>query len=67
MGTVVVRQCGYTATVKVVGDVKKDRYNSQNIDIDDQLDGGANALNINRYKHMLHTMFSHLTDGFLNL
>lgn len=50
MGTVVVRQCGYTATVKVVGDIKKDKYNSQIIDIDDQLDGGANALNINRYR-----------------
>ncbi|WOG99273.1 hypothetical protein DCAR_0518621 [Daucus carota subsp. sativus] len=53
LGTVVVRQCGYTATVKVVGDVKKDRYNSQNIDIDDQLDGGANALNINSLRTLL--------------
>lgn len=49
MGTVVVRHCGCTAIVKVVGDVKKEKYMAQNIEIDDQLDGGANALNINRY------------------
>lgn len=47
-GTVVIRHCGYTATVKVVGDVKEDEYNSKSINIDDQPDGGANALNIYR-------------------
>ncbi|KAL8123052.1 hypothetical protein AgCh_011144 [Apium graveolens] len=63
LGTVVVRQCGYTATVKVVGDVKKDKYNSQNIDIDDQLDGGANALNINSLRTLLPKLSTVETSG----
>lgn len=48
MGIVVVRHCGYTAIVKVIGDVKK-KCMAQDIEIDDQPDGGANALNINRF------------------
>lgn len=44
----VVRHCGYTAIVKVVGDVKRKKFMAQDIEIDDQPDGGANALNINR-------------------
>ncbi|KAI3788935.1 hypothetical protein L2E82_01718 [Cichorium intybus] len=43
LGTVFVRHCGYIATVKVVGDIKKSKFISQNISIDD----GVNALNIN--------------------
>ncbi|KAL8042966.1 hypothetical protein ABFX02_09G087500 [Erythranthe guttata] len=54
LGVVVVRHCGYTATVKVVGDVKKGRCLLQDIDIDDQPDGGANALNINSLRMLLH-------------
>lgn len=49
MGIVIVRQCGYTAIVKVVGDVKKAKYDAQDIEIGDQQGGGANALNINRF------------------
>lgn len=49
LGVVVVRHCGYTATVKVVGDVKKGNSTALDIHIGDQPDGGANALNINRY------------------
>ncbi|WOH05523.1 hypothetical protein DCAR_0624940 [Daucus carota subsp. sativus] len=52
-GTVVIRHCGYTATVKVVGDVKEDEYNSKSINIDDQPDGGANALNIYSLRTLL--------------
>lgn len=48
MGTVFVRHCGFTATVKIVGDIKKSKFMSQDIAIDDQTEGGANALNINR-------------------
>lgn len=48
MGIVIVRHCGYTAIVKVVGDVKKEKFEAQDIEIEDQQDGGANALNINR-------------------
>ncbi|KAB2077910.1 hypothetical protein ES319_A06G125800v1 [Gossypium barbadense] len=47
LGTVIVRHCGYTAIVSVVGDVKKEKSGARDIEIDDQPDGGANALNIN--------------------
>lgn len=50
MSTVIVRLCGYTATVKVVGNVMKKKFDAQDIEIDDLLDGGANALNINRFE-----------------
>lgn len=50
MSTVIVRLCGYTATVKVVGNVKKKKFDAQDIEIDDLPDGGANALNINRFE-----------------
>lgn len=53
LGTVVVRHCGYTAIVKVVGDVKKDKFMAQDINIDDQPDGGANALNLNSLRILL--------------
>lgn len=48
LGMVVVKHCGYTAIVKVVGDIV-DGSLPQDIKIDDQPDGGANALNINRF------------------
>lgn len=51
----VVRHCGYTAIVKVVGDVKRRKFMAQDIEIDDQPDGGANALNINRLGSKIHT------------
>ncbi|KAI3521210.1 hypothetical protein L1887_10671 [Cichorium endivia] len=53
LGTVFVRHCGYTATVKIVGDIKKSKFISQDISIDDQPDGGANALNINSLRALL--------------
>lgn len=49
LGVLIVRYCGYTAIVKVSGDIKKGSYSTQDIDIEDQPDGGANALNVNRY------------------
>ena len=36
-------------SVKVFGNVKKAKFHTQDIEIDDQPDGGANALNINRF------------------
>ncbi|KAJ6348343.1 hypothetical protein OIU76_004753 [Salix suchowensis] len=54
LSTVIVRLCGYTATVKVVGNVKKKKFDAQDIEIDDQPDGGANALNINSLRVLLH-------------
>ncbi|KAF5466795.1 hypothetical protein F2P56_016690 [Juglans regia] len=54
LGVVVVRHCGYTATIKVIGNVKKAKFETQEIEIDDQPDGGANALNINSLRLLLH-------------
>lgn len=51
LGVVVVRLCGYTATVRVAGDIKKGK---QDILIEDQPDGGVNALNVNRYSDSLY-------------
>lgn len=44
-----MRHCGYIAKVKVVGNVNKRKFEAQEIEVDDQPDGGANALNVNRY------------------
>ncbi|OMO54386.1 hypothetical protein CCACVL1_27818 [Corchorus capsularis] len=64
LGTVVVRHCGYTAVVKVVGDVKKESCESKDIALDDQPDGGANALNINSLRLLLHkSCTAELTGG----
>ncbi|XWS11769.1 hypothetical protein CRYUN_Cryun37aG0028600 [Craigia yunnanensis] len=64
LGTVIIRHCGYTAIVKVVGDVKKEKSGAQDIEIDDQPDGGANALNINSLRVLLHkSCTAELTGG----
>ncbi|KAE8709151.1 putative Cupredoxin superfamily protein [Hibiscus syriacus] len=57
LGTVTVKHCGYTATVTVVGDVKKEKSGALDIEVDDQPDGGANALNINSLRILLHKSF----------
>lgn len=44
-----MRHCGYIATVRVVGNVNKKKLEAQEIEVDEQLDGGANALNTNRF------------------
>lgn len=49
LGLVIVKHCGYTATVKVSGHVKDKNCAIENIYVDDQPDGGSNALNINRF------------------
>lgn len=43
-----MRQSGYTATVEVVGDAKRGKSLIQDVLVEDQEDGGSNALNINR-------------------
>jgi len=45
---VTIRYCGHVATVRVIGDLKKD-LEQHDIEIDDQPDGGANALNVYRF------------------
>ncbi|KAH9666958.1 protein TSS [Citrus sinensis] len=57
LGTVIVRHCGYTAVVKVVGDVTE-KFGTQDIEIEDQPDGGANSLNINSLRIVLQKSFS---------
>lgn len=50
LGVVVVRHCGYTAIVKVEAKVNWDgKPIPQDIEIEDQPEGGANALNVNRF------------------
>ncbi|KAF3651025.1 putative Cupredoxin superfamily protein [Capsicum annuum] len=58
---VVVKHCGYTAVVKVVGEV--DSSLPQDIKIDDQPDGGANALNINSLRLLLHKPMTAVFSG----
>ncbi|GAY62758.1 hypothetical protein CUMW_220330 [Citrus unshiu] len=57
LGTVIVRHCGYTAVVKVVGDVKE-KFGTEDIEIEDQPGGGANSLNINSLRLVLQKSFS---------
>ncbi|RZC63878.1 hypothetical protein C5167_025640 [Papaver somniferum] len=52
LGIVIVRYCGYTATIKVVGNVKKGNW--MDIDCEDQLHGGANSLNVNSLRNLLN-------------
>ncbi|XP_076926916.1 protein REDUCED CHLOROPLAST COVERAGE 2-like [Bidens hawaiensis] len=55
LGIVVVRHCGYTAVVKVEGEVNWDgKPIPQDIDTEDQPEGGANALNVNSLRMLLH-------------
>ncbi|KAK9100607.1 hypothetical protein Scep_024037 [Stephania cephalantha] len=63
LGIVVIRHCGYTATVKVVGHSRKANRSKKDIEVDycseqdtevDQLDGGANSLNLNSLRVLLH-------------
>lgn len=49
LGVVNVKHCGYIATVKVVGKIKGN-CEGKDINIEDQPDGGANALNVNRFE-----------------
>ncbi|XP_050386803.1 protein REDUCED CHLOROPLAST COVERAGE 1 isoform X2 [Argentina anserina] len=56
LGVVNVRYCGYIAVVKVEGkETKKVNSPSQSMDLLDQREGGANALNINSLRLLLHT------------
>lgn len=52
LSTVTVRHCGYTAVVNVKGETKKGMTEIRDIVIDGLPDGGANALNLNRYVHL---------------
>ncbi|RDX66608.1 Protein TSS, partial [Mucuna pruriens] len=66
LGIVVVHHCGYTATVKVVGNVNIRKPKVRDIEIDDQPDGGANALNINSLRLLLHKSGAESLEGPLS-
>ncbi|KAK7292807.1 hypothetical protein RJT34_15661 [Clitoria ternatea] len=58
LGVINVRYCGYVVVVKVdrgVNETKKSPSH-QNIELFDQPEGGANALNINSLRLLLHNM-----------
>ncbi|XP_010521533.1 PREDICTED: protein TSS [Tarenaya hassleriana] len=63
LGTIIVRQCGYTAVVKVSGETNIGEPVSIDIVIDDLPDGGANALNINSQRILLHKSYGIGTAG----
>ncbi|KAM7508367.1 hypothetical protein LguiA_018820 [Lonicera macranthoides] len=55
LGVVVVRHCGYRAIVKAATEVDWDGCPiPQDFDIEDQPEGGANALNANSLRRVLH-------------
>ncbi|WOH06933.1 hypothetical protein DCAR_0626362 [Daucus carota subsp. sativus] len=55
LGVVVVRHCGFTAVVKVAAEVNWNGKPIPNdIDVEDQPEGGANALNVNSLRMLLH-------------
>ncbi|XWS70878.1 hypothetical protein CRYUN_Cryun03dG0086800 [Craigia yunnanensis] len=55
LGVVVIRHCGYTAVVKVSAEVNLEGIPiPQDIDIEDQPEGGAYALNVNSLRMLLH-------------
>jgi protein TIF31 len=66
LGVVIVKHCGYTATVKVSGRTKNSTDSKQpsdisdhldgvlNIDVDDHPNGGSNALNVHRFDIYSH-------------
>ncbi|XP_071710455.1 protein REDUCED CHLOROPLAST COVERAGE 2-like isoform X2 [Rutidosis leptorrhynchoides] len=57
LGVVVVRHCGYTAIVKVDAEVNwNGKPVPQDIDIEDQPEGGAHALNVNSLRMLLHKL-----------
>ncbi|GLT80465.1 hypothetical protein SLA2020_519030 [Shorea laevis] len=55
LGVVVVRHCGNTAVVKVADEENWEGNTiPQDIDIEDQPEGGSNALNVNSLRMLLH-------------
>lgn len=59
LGVVIIRHCGYMAVVKVSAEVDwEGNPIPQDIDIEDQPEGGANALNVNRFVNFFSYLFS---------
>ncbi|MED6123393.1 hypothetical protein PIB30_048756 [Stylosanthes scabra] len=55
LGAVIIRHCGYTAVVKVSAEIDwEGSPDSLEVYIEDQPEGGANALNVNSLRMLLH-------------
>ncbi|CAA7408118.1 unnamed protein product [Spirodela intermedia] len=66
LGVVIIRYCGYTAVVKVPPEeISAGSSLLQEVNIDDQPDGGANALNVNSLRMLLHKSSSPQLSGNL--
>ncbi|PWA97097.1 Adenine nucleotide translocator 1 [Artemisia annua] len=64
LGIVVVRHRGYTTVVKVDTEVIWDgKQIPQGIDIEDQPEGGANALNVNRLYMQRHFHYGNYSNA----
>ncbi|KAL0915483.1 hypothetical protein M5K25_015904 [Dendrobium thyrsiflorum] len=59
LGVVIVKHCGYTATVKVSPCVDHNNNIHHVFEIEDQPEGGSNTLNINSLRVLLHKLPDH--------
>ncbi|XP_071686090.1 protein REDUCED CHLOROPLAST COVERAGE 2-like [Rutidosis leptorrhynchoides] len=68
LGIVIVRHCGYTAVVKVETEVNwGGKPIPQDIDIEDQPEGGANSLNVNSLRMLLYQSSTPSPSGAVEL
>ncbi|KAK3221658.1 hypothetical protein Dsin_008683 [Dipteronia sinensis] len=68
LGVVIIRHCGYVAVVKVSSEVNwEGNPIPQDIDIEDQPEGGANALNVNSLRMLLHKSSSPQSSSTVQL
>lgn len=64
----VIRHCGYTAVVKVSDEVNwEGKPIPQDIDIEEQPEGGANALNVNRFVYQADNLFAMFPLTYLSI
>ncbi|RLM79134.1 protein TSS [Panicum miliaceum] len=69
LGVVIVKHCGYTAVVQVPvhTDLTTTSLAQQDIDIEDQPEGGSNALNVNSLRMLLHKSCAQSSGGVQRL
>ncbi|CAA7408604.1 unnamed protein product [Spirodela intermedia] len=66
LGVINVRYCGYVAVVTVNRNENRTGPLQQRVDIEDQPEGGANALNVNSLRLLLHKKHSEHNRGSSN-
>ncbi|CAL5056201.1 unnamed protein product [Urochloa decumbens] len=69
LGVVIVKHCGYTAVVQVPvdTDLTATSLAQQDIHIEDQPEGGSNALNVNSLRMLLHKSCAQSSGGVQRL